>query len=169
MGGPGSGKGLAYIKKTTVEECYVLGMRQWTLAQTLRVGVHRHGTLSLSPAKTGENIAPILSLKYFLNTRNLDRPQLQILYMSPQTGTLIRSDIDLQITYLHNGGLHWWLSCPLIKNGSLCGRRVAKLHLPPSKQFFGCRQCYNLAHRSTQQNRKFDRYIELSGYVPRRR
>ena len=46
------------------------------------------------------------------------------------------------------GGLRYWFCCPLPRNGSVCGRRVGKLYLPPGGAYFGCRQCYQLAYQS---------------------
>ena len=59
--------------------------------------------------------------------------------------------IELQSTSLPWGGLRWWFTCPLILGDDACGRRVAKLYLPPGQRFFGCRHCYNLTYSSQQE------------------
>lgn len=49
------------------------------------------------------------------------------------------------------GGRRWWLLCPIVKNGTVCARRVGKLYLGGGK-YFGCRHCYNLTYISCQEH-----------------
>jgi hypothetical protein len=50
------------------------------------------------------------------------------------------------------GGPRWWFLCPFLRRGRPCGRRVAKLFIPPGGQHLGCRTCQNLTYRSCQEN-----------------
>ena len=43
---------------------------------------------------------------------------------------------------------------PLTVNGRDCNRRVAKLYLPPSCRYYGCRHCYDLTYKSSQESDK---------------
>jgi hypothetical protein len=54
------------------------------------------------------------------------------------------------------GGIRWWFLCPLMAEGSPCGRRVGKLYLPPAGRYFGCRNCQQLTYTSCQESRKYD-------------
>jgi hypothetical protein len=44
--------------------------------------------------------------------------------------------------------------CPLLVQGQACNRRVAKLYLPPSSRYFGCRYCQDLTYTSAQEHDK---------------
>jgi hypothetical protein len=41
--------------------------------------------------------------------------------------------------------------CPLVGNGTRCGRRAAKLYLRDGCSLFGCRRCLGLTYRSSQE------------------
>jgi hypothetical protein len=57
----------------------------------------------------------------------------------------------LEGTAQHFGGVRWWFLCPLAG----CGRRVAKLYLPPGGRYFGCRRCHRLTYTSCQESGQF--------------
>ena len=63
-------------------------------------------------------------------------------------------EISLQATTPHFGGTRWWFSCPLLKKGVECAKRVGKLYLPPGAKSFGCRHCYDLSYRKRQEHNK---------------
>jgi len=63
-----------------------------------------------------------------------------------------REDMHLKGTKPNFGGLRWWFICPLIQAGAPCNRRVKKLYLPPSGEWFGCRSCHKLIYQSAQAN-----------------
>jgi hypothetical protein len=48
------------------------------------------------------------------------------------------------------GGCRWWFRCPGDAARAECGKRVAKLYLPPGGRRFACRHCWRLTYRSTQ-------------------
>jgi hypothetical protein len=62
--------------------------------------------------------------------------------------------VPLTTTQLVSGGLRWYFVCPR------CGRRAAKLYLPPGEQAFGCRACYDLAYPGSR--RKRERCLDVS-------
>jgi hypothetical protein len=53
--------------------------------------------------------------------------------------------IRLEKTPCQFGGHRYWLLCPLMNKGVACARRVGVLYL--AGDYFGCRQCYDLAYR----------------------
>lgn len=57
--------------------------------------------------------------------------------------------IRLTTTPCYFGGYRYWFICPLTKNGIYCGRRVGVLYL--AGDWFGCRECYDLAYDSQQE------------------
>lgn len=61
--------------------------------------------------------------------------------------------VALTTTACNFGGLRYWFICPLSKNGVYCGKRVAKLCLPPGGNYFGCRHCYKLSYESRNESR----------------
>lgn len=67
--------------------------------------------------------------------------------------------IRLQTTRQSRGGLRWWLTCPLQYPAGPCGRRVAKLYLPPGGDYFGCRACHDLTYASCQESRSGDSFF----------
>jgi hypothetical protein len=69
--------------------------------------------------------------------------------------------VPLTSTLPFFGGRRWWWTCPLTINGRACGRRVAKLHLPPGGRLFGCRVCHGLTFRSCQESHRHDRLFRL--------
>ena len=60
--------------------------------------------------------------------------------------------IMLETTSCNFGSIRYWFVCPIIKNGSICGRRVGVLY--KGDNYFGCRHCYNLTYRSRNENRR---------------
>ena len=53
-------------------------------------------------------------------------------------------------------GKRWWFRCPILNGDRACGRRVAKLYLPPGQISFGCRVCHNLTYQSCRDSHRFD-------------
>ena len=60
--------------------------------------------------------------------------------------------VQLVATPCRFGGRRYWFICPLSKDGRACGRRVARLYIPPGGRYFGCRHCYELTYRSAQEH-----------------
>ena len=57
--------------------------------------------------------------------------------------------IELEHLSTSFGGYRTWMKCPV----NSCGQRAQKLYLPPGEEMFGCRKCYGLAYRSSQETR----------------
>ncbi len=60
-----------------------------------------------------------------------------------------RSEVRIVPTLCRFGNKRWWFICP----GSRCGRRVAKLYLPPGEIQYRCRHCHELTYEARQQHR----------------
>jgi len=69
----------------------------------------------------------------------------QVISLRPALRSLTLHDIPLlETTQPDNPSRQQWFLCT-------CNRRVAKLYLPPARDQFRCRHCYNLSYRSRQQ------------------
>ena len=64
--------------------------------------------------------------------------------------------VNLIQTPCYFGGVRYWFQCP----GGDCGKRVAKLYLPPGKLQFLCRHCHNLIYRTCRGYGRGRRYAE---------
>jgi hypothetical protein len=73
---------------------------------------------------------------------------------------IVRIPIPLQSTSTRFGRERWCFSCQLILNGASCDRRVEKIYFPPGAEYFGCRVCYKLAYRSSQEAHRDERRSE---------
>ncbi|MGA2070895.1 MAG: hypothetical protein ABSG97_06055 [Sedimentisphaerales bacterium] len=78
-------------------------------------------------------------------------------YIDPNSGkkTYYNYDVKLAITPCNYGGKRHWFICPHTVDGAVCGRRVAKLYLPPKATHFGCRHCYKLVFDSRNESRSW--------------
>lgn len=63
-------------------------------------------------------------------------------------------DILISETKSNLKGSIYWLSCPIYKNGLVCGKRTRKLYLAPNCNYFGCRECLNLSYHTKQRDYK---------------
>lgn len=68
----------------------------------------------------------------------------------------LRYFVGLVSTLCNWGGRRWWFICTCTKDGIYCGRRVARLYLPPNGKYFGCRYCYELTYQSCRESHKYD-------------
>ena len=146
MGGFGSGNHDWRRRKATVDESLsfaVQDIQRWqspagtgTMTWTGRSGWQ--SSVCFRATWLGE--APAVSLSYTINNTQV-----------------VRLVIPLQRTPTPFDGRRWWFTCPLIVGGVACRRRVGKLHLPPGAKLFGCRHCYGLTYRSSQQAHQDDR------------
>ena len=144
MGGFGSSRWNSYWKKTQVESCTKLDI--YSLKPYLRPGY-----VDIIRWYQGENESG--SIGYRVNGDN--KPTSIKLYY-----TITRSNeekIDMEYTVLLTttplawGGVRYWFVCPLSEDGVACNRRVGCLYLPPGKSLFGCRHCYNLTYKNSQE------------------
>ncbi len=66
--------------------------------------------------------------------------------------------VNIISTPCYYGGQRFWFSCPLMRGGLSCGRRVGVLYKPDGAKYFGCRQCYNLTYQKRNENRHYSFY-----------
>ena len=60
--------------------------------------------------------------------------------------------VFLDRTPCNYGGFRFWFICPLSVEGNPCGKKVAKLYLPPGSVYFGCRKCYDLTYKCQKEH-----------------
>ena len=153
MGGYGSTRWNWHTKKQTVDDCRVLSIFDLKQKGVMRTGAAEHGGWAWYNAATNEKRA---SVSYELNTRS-PSPFFRLYYTVTRWDG-VKHDVDYHIPLekrsCHWGGERWWFICPLLKNGRACNRRVGKLYLPPGGHYFGCRHCYDLTYRSSQESDK---------------
>ena len=73
--------------------------------------------------------------------------------------------VRLLYTAPRYGGRRPWFRCPLVVAGVPCERRVGKLYL--RGRLFGCRRCYDLTYRSSQEAHADERAFAGCGFSPR--
>jgi hypothetical protein len=151
MGGYGSGRWRRHSKKEIVEDCRVLDVNRWTREGILREGVHHLGGWKWCNAATGEETS---SIGYEVNTADMAFPWIRLYYTFTLTQEHMDYKICLQPAQPSFGGLRWWFICPLLQHRRPCNNRVAKLYLPPSGRYYGCRHCYDLTYESCQESDK---------------
>lgn len=72
---------------------------------------------------------------------------LRLVYTTrPDTDDATRHEYRVPVEYTepHFGGVRPWFACPG------CGSRRRKLYLPPRREVFACRECYDLGYRSSR-------------------
>ncbi len=108
-------------------------------------------TLGVGGVLTWTNVRgePVASMRCELDGRELETPSV-ILRYTIRTGETVAYRVGLLTTRPHFGGLRRWFACPC------CGRRAAKIYLPPGRRFFACRTCHGLTYRSCQESHKVD-------------
>lgn len=160
MGGYGSGRWGSHSKKNTVEDCLTLTMKPLKAAleymertvKTLDHGRTRAGSLSWS--RNGEPFAAVS-----FSVEDWDGGLAVRLKYSRGSGEDKRSVdylVNVEDAPVHLGGRRWFFLCPVLVRGNPCGRRSAKLYLPPGGLYFGCRECYHLTYTSSQESHQFD-------------
>jgi hypothetical protein len=93
-------------------------------------------------------------LGYEVNTTSTEYQCIRLFYTITRTSERVDYKIQLTTTEPNFGGLRWWFICPLCVNGQACHKRVRKLYLPHYAKYYGCRHCYDLAYRSSQESDK---------------
>ena len=124
MGGFGSGQ--RWSKKSVVEGRYGIDtadLRRWRL---LVPGITDH-VGSFQWRRGGEE-KPSSFVGYLL-TVGPNVGTLRLLYSIQSMNAELDYPVQLVTTPCHLGGVRWWFTCPLTKNGVACERRVRKLYL----------------------------------------
>ena len=139
-------------KKDTVEGCRTVSI--WFLK--------KHGYLNAERCKwggiswTNRNGEETSSIGITVSTFEADSfVRFHYAVTKRSTGEETEYDYKVQLatTPCHFGGIRYWFTCPLSVNGVYCGRRVAKLYCAPGRNYYGCRQCYDLSYESRNETR----------------
>jgi hypothetical protein len=161
MGGLGSGRRWGSATRSTVEDSWVLEINT----------MKRKGAIVPSERLTGLWGWSIggqqrASLYYATDLRDGVMPSVMLQYTvgRGEAARDLSYRVELVTSALPWGGVRYWFVCPLSVNGRACGRRVAKLYLPPGGDYYGCRHCYDLTYQSCRDSHKFDGlYALLAG------
>ena len=152
MGGSGSGWRWQ-DRKSTVEESLVVPMKD--LRKRLYAGAA--GTFTWTWGSGSES-----SIGYFV-TGSGDALTVTLHYRWRDTED-VSIPVRLTTTPTQFGGQRWWFVCPSIVRGIPCGRRAGKLYSPPGEKYFGCRKCYDLTYRSSQEAHQAERVFGWLGF-----
>jgi hypothetical protein len=153
MGGQGSGTWVRPSRKTCVEECLVLRLRDLH-TQLLANGL---GVL------TWQTRVGNATVVFFTLNCDPQNPVAGLFYMR---ATSVSLRVSLTRTPARWGGTRWWFRCPLTRGGKPCARRTTKLYLPPEGTYFGCRTCWNLTYHSSQTAHQRERFLDSLNSVP---
>ena len=156
MGGDGSGRWNDHEKRRIVEDTWTLDIGILSLRGSLSSSLT--GTARAIRITGNRNALPV---RYSL-VEDDDGLALDLTYTRRQSplGAFLEPEyterVGLLTTEPVRGGVRWWFACPVTSKGERCRRRVAKLHLPPGGQGFGCRQCHDLTYESSQESHATD-------------
>jgi hypothetical protein len=154
MGGYGSGRS-AWDARTTVEDCYALDIN-WMTREGIFDGCGvRWGSVRWSNSHTGEETS---SLGYEVS---VPQQWMRLRYQLVRNDENLDYKVPLTTTGLPWGGVRWWFTCPLSRDGQYCGHRVGKLYLPPGGRYYACRHCYHLTYESCNDSHKYDHLLAV--------
>jgi hypothetical protein len=148
-----------YSSRWTVEDCKAITTKFLNKHGYFDYSFHNGGiSWSRNGEKTG-SIAFAVSM-----AEGNEHICFQYTYTNNDTGEKTELDYKVRLVWTpcYFGGRRWWFICPLIVNGYVCNRRVGSLYLANGK-YFGCRRCYNLTYRSSQDSHKTDRLFRDIG------
>ena len=148
MGGCGSTRWVGYAKKFLVEDSLCLDISLLIREASLHEGIHKIGQWHWLNPITGNKAS---SIGYEVDSSNQSNSWVRLFYTITQSGESVDYKLRLTTTRPNFGGLRWWFICPLVVNDRACYRRVGKLYLPYYARFYGCRHCYDLTYRSSQE------------------
>jgi hypothetical protein len=161
MGGTGSGRWTYYNKKTTVDECWSIGVSDVAGIIDLRDSQPVPGRLRLTIPKSRKRMSTV---RFTPKVSDDGTPLLVLSYKVPGKWGLeypVEEAVRLQTTRPHFGGSRHFFSCPRATDGRECGRRVGKLYRPPDQRRFACRHCLDLTYQSSQRSHRYDRLCRL--------
>lgn len=145
MGGSGSTRWGWHSTKTQVENCLkidIFSLKKFLISGNS--GMIRWHVRNQETGRIGYTV------------KGLNEPSAIRLYytITPRSGDKIDIDFEVKLTKstLSWGGERYWFLCPLQN----CNRRVGCLYLPPGGRYFGCRHCYELTYRSSQESHMSD-------------
>jgi hypothetical protein len=138
-------------KKNTVEDCKsisVFNLKKWGVLENH----YYKGSIIWTSNRTGKESR----VEYVVDLN--DNPHFTLNYKirngEDEEWTDINQKYPLVSTPCNYGGKRWWFECSVCKNGSYCGRKVAKLYLSDGKHF-ACRHCHDLSYDSKNINRRW--------------
>lgn len=145
-----------WTTRLTVEECLALHATSIARAGLFRQPTGSQATYIWRDSLGSGILAASMSLSH--------HPRGYIVHFRYWVGEReIRVAIPITSTSCYFGGRRHWLRCPGLLPLIGCGRKVARLYLPPDRQQFACRHCWALSYQSVQQHdkridflRKFD-------------
>jgi hypothetical protein len=147
MGGSGSGNWWHTATGYTVEDCLSLDVNKLVRDGLLAYAGCR-GSITWKERGTGKITA---TAGFELASMRTESADFRLSYTVGRGGSKkpVIENLYLQTTNPHLGGVRWWFTCPN------CGRRVAKLYIPPRDEFFLCRHCYRLTYQSQRESPMF--------------
>jgi len=146
----GSGSGWRWSKNATVEDCLTLSMRALRRRRAIVTGAWSSGTWGWKYDWEDQSHATI---GYEANLCSPEDAWLRLHYSA--NGERVDYRVRLVSTKPAFGGVRWWFTCPLVRHDGGSPRRVAKLHLPPGRKYFGSREGYGLTYKSCQESGQF--------------
>ncbi len=154
MGGMGSGRKAGYSgRKTTVEEVLHIDAIRWQREGILAAGSQNSGRwIWFKARQPGKEHS---SIKYEARIAEDGSGEIRLCYKVGGAQEALDYRVRLQTTRPHLGGLRWWFTCPLVKGGRPCGRRVARLYI--RGRYFGCRRCHDLVYTSSPEAHQDER------------
>jgi len=140
--------------RKAVEECMSISIK-WLSQHDYFCG-YKTGGIEWKNSQ-GE-VTNSIGIQVSIDERYPEKNYLRIFYTQTNRDTKEKKEYDYRIpiisTSCNYGGVRYWFRCPLSVNGKYCGKRVAKIYLPPSGKYFGCRTCHNLTYRSCKEHDK---------------
>lgn len=160
MGGYGSGSHLVRLfKKRTTSCCLPISISSLLADGLLVSGKKKEGYLGWEFGERRRRNA----LHCIVDATSMTKPILQVRYgfkSKRRKGCDFDYKIKLTTTRLFRGGIRWWFLCPNMDiMDRPCRNRVAKLFMPPSSRYFGCRRCHQLTYESCQNSRRYSRWF----------
>lgn len=144
-------------KKELVEYCLKLSVFQ--LRRLGFFGGYRHSGIFSWKNAYEEELGKVLVTVSIGDERwPIDRIEFQYTHSDYWSGGSMSMDYsaDIVSTPCRYGGHRYWFLCPIYRNGRACRRRVAVLYKPPGSRFFGCRTCFDLTYKSSQESHMYD-------------
>ena len=153
----------SYSNRRTVEDCKTV--------TTMFLNEHNYfnGSVRCGGMNWSRNGEETGSIGYEVSTIGSNE-YIRFQYTQTDRNTDEKTKLDykarLTWTPCNFGGRRWWFVCPLVIDGRTCNRRVGSLHLASGK-YFGCRHCYNLTYRSSQESHQYDSLYRRLGITAR--
>ena len=153
----------SYSNRRTVEDCKTI-TTMFLNEHNYFDSIVRNGGMNWN--RNGEETG---SIGFVISMEECDEYiRFKYTHTDRNTDEKIELDYKARLTWTscYFGGRRWWFVCPLVIDGRACNRRVGSLHLASSK-YFGCRHCFNLTYRSSQESHQYDSLYRRLGITAR--